>query len=394
MSPRHDDDWKLETRAIHAADDHNPGPGLVPPLVQSSTFRLESTEQGARYTQSRAPEALYTRWGNPTTRHLEILLADMEGGERALAFSSGLGAISSAVFARLRPGDHAVFGDSLYAATHEIVDSLFPLHGIDCDRVDSTRTDELKAAVRPSTRLIYVETPSNPTLGITDLREVAALGRKTGALTMVDSTFAGPANQRPLALGVDVVVHSMTKHLNGHSDVTAGVVVGRRDFVEDCWSRLKLFGACPSPFESWLLIRGLKTYPLRMARHNENALEIARYLEGHPAVEKVHYPGLESHPHHGRAASQMAGFGGMVSVELKGGLEAGRRFCESLRLLTLAVSLGGAESLVTHPASTTHGTVSEESRRKGGIPDGLIRISVGLEHIDDLLADVTRALEA
>jgi methionine-gamma-lyase len=380
------------TRAIHAGDEKNPLAGIAPPIVQTSTFRLPSAEEGVEAMRSVAPDNVYTRWGNPTTKQLEAILADLEGGEAALAFGSGMGAISATIFQAVSAGDHLILGKALYAATTEMARTLLPRFGVETSFVDGSDLASLRAAVKPRTRMIFLESPTNPTLQVCDLAGVAAIGREIGVTTVVDNTFASPYNQNPLRFGIDVVVHSMTKYIGGHSDVTAGVVVGKRELVERAWGLLKLFGASLSPFEAWLLIRGLKTLAVRVERQNQSGLAIARYLRGHPRVERVHYPGLPDHAGHALAAKQMRGFGGMVSFELRGGLPAGTRLVAELKLITLAVSLGGAESLIVHPASMIHGKLPEEALRAGGISTGLLRLSVGLEGAADLIADLDQAL--
>jgi cystathionine beta-lyase/cystathionine gamma-synthase len=305
-----------------------------------------------------------------------------------------MGAGSAAVLATVTGGDHVVAANCLYTGMTELFAHLLPPLGVETTFVDPEEPGSIETALRKSTRLIYVETPANPTLAITDLAAVGRLGRERGITTIADNTWASPWNQRPLELGLDGVVHSATKYLGGHSDVVAGLVVGGRGWIERVWMYLKVFGACPGPLDSWLVLRGLRTLALRVERQNETALDLARFLEGHPQVQAVYYPGLPSHPGHETAAAQMRGFGGMLSFEVKGGVEAGRRLLESLRLVTHAVSLGGVESLAVHPASTTHAPLSAEERRRAGIPDGLIRVSVGLEEATDLRRDFEQALEA
>jgi len=286
-----------------------------------------------------------------------------------------------------------VIGRSIYSGVSELANVFFPRFGVECSFADSKRVEELEKAVRKKTRLILVESPTNPTLELSDLEAIGRLGKKTGILTAIDNTFATPVNQNPIQLGFDVVVHAATKYIGGHSDVTAGVICASKEVISRAWYHLKLIGASLSPFEAWLLLRGLKTLAVRVREQNQNALEIARFLEARPEVERVHYPGLESHVQHGLARKQMRGFGGIVSFELKGGLRAGTRFVESLKLIQLAVSLGGVESIIQHPASMTHGTLPEEEIRKAGISPGLLRLSVGLENVEDLKRDIAGALE-
>jgi len=381
------------TRVVHPPGGSEPGGSLSPPIHQTSTFRLASAADGAELSAQTHPSRLYTRWGNPTTRILEKAVAELEGGEDALAVASGMGAISCAVLTLVRGGDHIVAGKTLYAATTELFARVLPGYGVETTLVDPSDPRNFEAAIRPETRLVYVESPANPTLAVTDIRGVARIAGKRRIPVVADNTFATPHNQLPLALGATAVVHSATKYLGGHTDVTAGVVIGRRAFVRKAWYTLKVLGPTLSPFDSWLLIRGLRTFALRMERHDRNALELARFLEAHPRVLRVHYPGLASHPDHALARRQMrGGFGGMLSLEVRGGYRAAKRFVESLRIAVLAVSLGGVETLVSHPASMTHGPLRPEERARAGISEGLVRVSVGIEDIGDLKADFDRAL--
>lgn len=382
----------FETRAIHAGVEHNKTSALTPPIFQTSTFKLKNAAFGAELTKSVAPAEFYTRWGNPTTKQFEAILADLEGSEAALAFASGMGAISALLLASVSAGDHIVIGRSIYSGVSELASVFFPRFGVECSFADSRRVEALEKALRKNTRLILVESPTNPTLELCDLTALGQLGKARGILTCIDNTFATPVNQNPIQHGFDAVVHAATKYIGGHSDVTAGVICASKDLISRAWYHLKLIGASLSPFESWLLIRGVKTLAVRVREQNRSALEIARFLEARPEVERVHYPGLESHPQHELARRQMRGFGGIVSFELKGGLHAGIQFVESLKLIQLAVSLGGVESIIQHPASMTHGTLSDEEIRKAGISPGLLRLSVGLEGTEDLKRDIADAL--
>lgn len=382
------------TRAIHGKRRKGFAP-LVTPIYANSTWALDSVHQGAEFAQATAPEAFYTRWGNPTLRDLEDVLADLEGGSHALVTGSGMGAIASAILSCVNAGDRVVAGASLYTATMEIFTRMLPRFGVRTTFVDPRRPDAWAQAVTPDTRLVYLETPANPTMMITDIREAVRAARSVGATVLADNTFASPINQRPLEFGVDGVLHSATKYLGGHSDVVAGAVVARsRRLYERVWFNYKMLGPALGPFEGFLVRRGVKSLPLRMRQHNTNAQALAEFLEGHRAVRVVHYPGLRSFPQHGLARKQMDGFGGMLSFELKGGYRAGKRFVESVRVATLAVSLGGMETLVQHPASMTHGPLTDEERKTSGITEGLVRVSVGLEDIDDLVEDFARALKA
>lgn len=365
------------------------------PIYASSTWALDSVRQGADFAQATAPEAFYTRWGNPTLRDLADTIADLEGGARCLVTGSGMGAISSAILTAIGRGTHVVAGASLYTATTEIFTRLLPRFGIQTTFVDPRVRAAWEDAVTEKTSLVYVETPANPTMMLTDFREAVKAARSVGAIVLADNTFATPINQRPLELGVDGVLHSATKYLGGHSDVVAGaVVVAKPSLFGKIWFTYKMLGPTLGPFEAFLVRRGVRSLPLRMRQHNANAQALAEFLDEHRAVKTVHYPGLRSFPQHTLARSQMKGFGAMLSFEPKGGYRVGRRFVERVEVATLAVSLGGMETLVQHPASMTHGPLTDEERQTGGIGEGLVRVSVGLEDIDDLLDDFGTALRA
>jgi methionine-gamma-lyase len=381
----------FDTRAVHAGAHVNPTRAVSMPIFQSSTFRFDSCAHGAELTAETAPGELYTRWGNPTAQALEEAVADLEGGEAALAFASGMGAGSAAVIASVQAGDHCVVANCLYAGMTELFEGLLGRFGVETTFVDPSDMAALEAAVRPNTKLIYVETPANPTLAITDLAAVARIGKAKGVLTLVDNTWASPMNQRPIELGIDGVVHSATKYLAGHSDVISGMAVGSRVWIDQVWGMLKVLGACPSPHDAWLVLRGLKTLAVRVPRQNETCQALAEFLNGHPRVSAVHYPGLPDHPGHAIAKQQMHGFGGMLSFEVVGGIGPGQAVIEGLQLVTHAVSLGGTESLAVHAASTTHAPISEEARIRAGVTPGLIRLSVGLESVEDLIADFEQA---
>ena len=388
------DEWEgMQTKAVHAARAHNRTSAVSSPIWQTSTFRADSAEHFAEIATATRPSEFYTRYGNPTHREAEATIAALEGGEAALLAASGMGAIFTAMLCNLRAGDHVVAQRNLYASTNTLIEELLPRWGIEHTFVEQTDAADFAEVLRPQTKLIYVETPSNPLMRITDLRAVATLGRERRITTMVDNTFATPVNQRPLELGIDVCVHSATKYLGGHSDITAGVVVGSREFVERAWKFGLVAGAVLSPFDGWLLLRGLRTLGLRVERHNSNALAVARFLEAHPQVERVHYPGLESHPQHTLARTQMSGFTGVLSVELKGDIRAAERFVASLKLGMNAASLGGYETLVVHPAAMWTQQLSAEQRAAMGVSDRLVRISVGLEDEADLIKDFAQALE-
>jgi len=378
---------RFETRAIHDGQAPDPRTGAVTvPVYQTSTYQQDAIGRPREGFE-------YSRTGNPTRQALEEALASLEGGKHGLAFASGVAA-STAVLNLLRPGDHVVAGDDLYGGTYRLLDKVYRPWGLKIDYADSTDPASFAAAIRPETRLIWVETPTNPLLKIVDILAVAEVARKADAWLVVDNTFVSPYFQRPLELGADIVVHSTTKYLGGHSDVIGGAVITSDP---DAWERIKFYqnaaGAVPGPWDAWLVLRGLKTLPVRLREHERNALKLAQRLEKHPAVGRVYYPGLASHPQHALATKQMSGFGGMISFELKGGFPAVERFVAKARLFTLGESLGGVESLVCYPPQMTHAALGAEERTRRGIRDDLLRLSVGLEHMDDLEYDLEQALE-
>jgi len=388
MNGRKKSEHRLATRAIHAGQKPDPSTGaIMTPIFASSTYVQSSPgkHQGWEYSRSH----------NPTRDAYEQCIADLEGGSRGFAFASGMAATAT-ILELLNSGDHVVAGDDLYGGTfrlfHRVKERSANLKFTFARLED---IDSLRAAVRPDTRLVWVETPTNPMLKIVDIAAAAQIARENGALLVVDNTFASPMLQRPLELGADIVMHSATKYLNGHSDMVGGVAVVRDDVElgEKLWFLLNSAGAIQGPFDSFLALRGLKTLALRMRAHCENALEIARWLSGHPAIERVIYPGLEDHPQHRLAMRQMSGQGGgIISVDIRGGLEKSRRMLERCQLFALAESLGGVESLINHPAIMTHASVPAEIRERLGISDTLVRLSVGVEDVDDLIADLDRAL--
>jgi len=384
----------FQTRAIHSGKSENHTRAVAPPIWQTTTFSADSSEHFAEIASAVRPSEFYTRYGNPTHREVEATVAALEGGESALLTSSGMGAIFTALMSSLRAGDHVVAQTNHYAGAMTLFEDLPQHFGVEVTTVDQTHTKAFVEAVRPNTRVIYAESPTNPLMQVTDLRAVAELGRSRGITTIVDNTFATPVNQRPLEFGFDAVIHSATKYLGGHSDLTAGCIVSTREFTDRAWSFSLLAGSILSPFDGWLLLRGLRTLGLRVERHNSNALALARFLEGHAEVARVYYPGLESHPQHELASTQMSGFTGMLSAELRGGFEAAERFIFSLRLATNAASLGGHETLIVHPAAMWRGYMTAEQLRARGLSDSLVRISVGVEDEKDLIDDFSRALDA
>ncbi|MBD8609817.1 cystathionine gamma-synthase [Frigoribacterium sp. CFBP 13729] len=379
-------DHGFSTRAIHAGQEPDARTGaVVPPIYQSSTF-VQDGIGGFRDGYE------YARSANPTRDSLQELLASLEGGTAAFSFASGLAAEDALLRSVLRPGSRVVMGNDVYGGTHRLVNRVWTPWGVTLETVEMTDLDAVRAAVRPGeTDVLWVETPSNPLMKVSDVTALAEIGHAAGALVVVDNTFASPALQQPLGLGADVVVHSTTKYIGGHSDVVGGAVVVRDDELAEKIGFVQFgAGAVSAPMEAWLTVRGIKTLAVRVERHSSNALAIARELEGHPAVERVFYPGLESHPGHELAARQMSAFGGMLSVSLTAGAAAARRFAESTELFQLAESLGGVESLIGYPTEMTHASVRGTELE---VPDTVVRLSVGIEDVADLLADVRQALD-
>lgn len=378
---------RFETRAIHAGQDPEPVTGaVVVPIFQTSTYAQEGLGKPRLGYE-------YSRTNNPTRQAWEQAIASLEGGRHGVAFGSGMAATANCMYL-LRAGDHIVASDDVYGGTYRFFTRVMERFGVSATYVDTSDLDAVQAALRPETKLVWIETPTNPLLKLTDIRGVVELAHARRILVAVDNTFATPYFQRPLELGADLVVHSATKYLGGHSDAVGGVVVTDRD---DLHQSLRFHqnaaGAVPGPMDCFLFSRGLKTLAVRMRAHQENARMLAPWLESHPGVKRVWYPGLPSHPHHELANQQMSGFGGIISFELDGGLEEARRLMESTKLFLLAESLGGVESLIDHPAVMTHASVPPERRAELGITDGLIRLSVGIEHGEDLKADLEQALQ-
>ena len=386
----------LGTTAIHAGTLKNLYGTLAMPIYQTSTFIFDSAEQGGRRFALEEAGYIYTRLGNPTTTVLENKIAALEEGEAGIAMSSGMGAISSTLWTVLKAGDHVVTDKTLYGCTFALMNHGLTKFGVEVTFVDTSNLDEVKKAMKENTRVVYLETPANPNLKIVDLEGVCKVAHTNpNTLVIVDNTFATPYMQKPLKLGVDVVVHSATKYLNGHGDVIAGLVVTNKELADQIrFVGLKdMTGAVLGPQEAYYIIRGLKTFEIRMERHCKNARTIADFLNKHPKVEKVYYPGLESHPGYEIAKKQMKDFGAMISFELKGGFEAGKTLLNNLKLCSLAVSLGDTETLIQLPASMTHSPYTKEEREAAGITDGLVRLSVGLENVEDIIADLEQGLE-
>jgi methionine-gamma-lyase len=391
-----DSKFGFATDAIHAGYDASTHQGaLNPPIYWSTTYAFDSAEQGAARFAGEEPGMIYSRVTNPTVQMLEERLATLEGGESALAFGSGMGALCTLMWTMLRPGDELLVDLTLYGCTHSLVNHLLPEFGIVTKVGDFTHPNTLVDQLSDKTKLVLFETPANPNMRVVDITAVCEVVRShSPALIVVDSTYCTPYLQRPLALGADIVSHSLTKYLNGHGDVLAGALIGSKELMTQLrFVGIKeLTGAAMSPMDAYLVLRGLKTLAVRMDRHCSNAQIVAEYLETHELVSVVHYPGLQSHPQYELAKQQMSQPGAMIAFELRGGIEAGKRFINALQLVTRAVSLGDAESLAQHPASMTHSTYSAREREMHLISDGLVRLSVGLEDVVDLLADLKQAL--
>jgi len=386
----------LGTTAIHAGTLKNLYGTLAMPIYQTSTFIFDSAEQGGRRFALEEAGYIYTRLGNPTTTTLENKIAALEEGEAGIAMSSGMGAISSTLWTVLKAGDHVVTDKTLYGCTFALMNHGLTRFGVEVTFVDTSNLEEVKNAMKENTRVVYLETPANPNLKIVDLEGVCKVAHTNpNTLVIVDNTFATPYMQKPLKLGVDIVVHSATKYLNGHGDVIAGLVVTKQELADQIrFVGLKdMTGAVLGPQEAYYIIRGLKTFEIRMERHCKNARTIVDFLNKHPKVEKVYYPGIETHPGYEIAKKQMKDFGAMISFELKGGFEAGKTLLNNLKLCSLAVSLGDTETLIQHPASMTHSPYTKEEREVAGITDGLVRLSVGLENVEDIIADLEYGLE-
>ncbi|MEO7538772.1 MAG: PLP-dependent aspartate aminotransferase family protein [Pyrinomonadaceae bacterium] len=384
----------IYTQAVHAGEDHGDHHGaLSVPIYPASVYAFSDADEGAAIHNEEKPGYYYGRLGNPTQTSLESAMVELENGEAALALASGMAAVSAAVFSTVRSGDHIIAPESGYSTTINFLHHIGERFGIETTFVDAADADNYRQAIRPNTKLLWIETPSNPLVRITDIAAVVAIAQEHSLLSVADNTFATPFNQRPLELGVDAVIHSATKYLGGHSDLTAGILVGTRQIVEAArHGANKFYGGNIAPQVAWLVIRGIKTLALRMERHNANAYAIANMLAAHQKVSAVYYPGLESNRDYDIARGQMpGGFGGMIGLDVAT-VEAGKMFANSVRLCTLATSLGGVETILQHSASMTHATIPREDRLKAGISDGLIRLSVGIEDVDDLIGDIEQAL--
>ncbi|MBE2280795.1 MAG: aminotransferase class I/II-fold pyridoxal phosphate-dependent enzyme [Ignavibacteriaceae bacterium] len=385
---------QFESKCVHSGIGEYEHGAVVPPIYQTSTFKFETTHYGASLFSGEQKGYYYTRINNPTIEALEDAIAALEGGHKALGCASGMAAIHTVFATFLEAGDHVICSQSVYGPTNTLLRTIFHKFGVVTTFVDTSNSENVHKAILPNTKMIYVETPGNPTLMISDLEEISKIAHANDALICVDNTFMSPALQRPFEFGVDIIIHSMTKFLNGHADVVAGVVVVKNeDHYLKCRKVLNQTGGVIDPFNSFLVHRGLKTLHLRMERHCENSLKVAKFLEAHELVSSVTYPGLESHPQYEIGLRQHKGHGGMITFELEGGFEAGETMMNSVKLCQLAVSLGGVESLIQHPASMTHFTMGLEARREASITEGMVRLSVGIENVDDLIADLDNALK-
>jgi cystathionine beta-lyase/cystathionine gamma-synthase len=379
-----------ETEAVRGGTDlHKKNGPLTTPIYQTSTFEVTDCEQQVRATST---DMFYTRYGNPTHTVAEKAIAELEGTDAALLFSSGMNAITTSILALLKSGDHIVAQRDIYGGATKFLSQWLPRLGVETTLVDTTEYDQHTRAIQPNTKLLYLESPTNPTLRVVDLKKVAALARQHNLITFIDSTFATPINQRPADFGIDLVMHSGTKYFAGHSDLICGIVAGRDDLIETIHSTRTTLGGNMDPHAAWLLLRGIKTLAVRVQRQNDNALRVAQFLAQHPKVRRVHYPFLEGHPQRALAMEQMHGGGGVLSFEVEGNGGDAKRLSEALHLFTLAPSLGGTDSLVTIPVLTSHGMISAEQRAKMGVTEQLIRLSVGIENAGDLIADLEQAL--
>lgn len=383
----------FETKCIHAGiKEYEFGP-VIPPIYQTSTFKFRDAKHGGSLFKGEEKGYIYSRMGNPTIEAMEDSIAELEGGHKALGCGSGMAAINTVFIALLQAGDHVVCSKSVYGPTNTLLKNVFSKYGVQSDFVDTDNVQNIKAAIKSNTKVIYVESPGNPTLAITDIQAAADIAHENNALLVVDNTFMSPALQRPFEFGADIVLHSMTKFLNGHADVVAGIIVVKdEETYLNLRKVLNQLGGVIDPFNAFLVHRGIKTLHLRMERHSQSAMKIAEFLENHPAVDWVRFPGLQSHPQYDIAVKQHDLPGGIISFELKGGYKAGEKLMNSVKLCQLAVSLGGVETLIQHPASMTHLTMGEEMRKTAGITEGLVRLSVGIEKAEELISDLDNAM--
>ena len=384
----------FSSKLIHAGGITDEKGSAVTPIYQTSTFRFKNADEGARFFSGEEKGYIYTRLGNPTTEDLENTVAELEKAYGGLATASGMAAVNTVYQTLLGAGDHMISHNSLYGPSRGIMEKHYPKWGIESDFVDATKIEEIEKAIKPNTRLLYLETPANPTMGVTDLKAACDLAKKHNIITCVDNTFCSPYLQRPIEFGADIVLHSMTKFINGHADIVGGIVLARdKTLFEELKYVMVNMGFNIDPHQAFLARRGLKTLAIRIDRAQQSAMKVALFLESHPKVEWVLYPGLKSHPQYELGKQQMDGPGAMISFGLKGGLEAGKKVMDNVKLAVLAVSLGGVETLIQHPASMTHSKLSKEARESAGITDGLVRYSIGIENVEDIIDDLEHALE-
>ncbi|HSV87100.1 MAG TPA: PLP-dependent aspartate aminotransferase family protein [Bacteroidales bacterium] len=383
----------FNSKLIHAGNLDDQFGSATVPIYQTSTFRFKDADHGARCFSGESDGYIYTRINNPTIDALEKLVAELENGYRGIATSSGMGAVNTIYMGLLSKGDHMISSAAVYGPSRVIMENHYSKFGIKSTYIDTTNLSNVRKSIRPNTKVIFIETPANPTMDITNLEGIVEIASKHKIITVADNTFCSPYLQRPLDFGFDVVFHSITKFLNGHADVVGGIIITRNESLDKILRPVMInLGCNMDPHQAYLVIRGLKTLALRLERSQENAQQIALYLQQHPKVLSVNYPGLESHPQYVLSKKQMKGPGGIISFELKGGIEAGRVLMNSVKLCMLAVSLGGVETLIQHPASMTHSKLIKEERLKAGITDGLVRFSVGIEDVDDIISDLDQAL--
>lgn len=383
----------FNTKLIHAGDFEDEFGSAVTPIYQTSTFSFKSAQHGADCFSGKEDGYIYTRIGNPTINALENKLAELENGYRGIALASGMAAVTTAYLALLGQGDHMISTGAVYGPSRGVMESHFSKFGVEYSYIDTSKLNEIEEAIQPNTKLLYLETPANPTIQLTDIRKASEIAHKHGIVVVVDNTFCSPYLQNPLDLGADVVLHSLTKFINGHADIVGGALIAKDEALYNQLRKTMVFmGGNMDPHQAYLVIRGVKTLALRVERAQESAMKVANYLENHPAVEWIKYPGLKSFDQHELAKEQMHGFGSMISFGVKGGYEAGKIIMDNVHLATLAVSLGGVETLIQHPASMTHAGISKENKEKAGITDGLVRYSVGIEDVNDMIDDLDQAL--
>ncbi len=387
-------DYSIETQCVHAGLKETEEGAVVTPIYQTSTFKFKNAEQGARLFKGEEEGYIYTRMRNPTVEAMENAVAVLEGGAKALGCGSGMAAVHTLIAATVNAGEHIICSESCYGATSTLLSNIMPKFNINTTFVDTSDLEAIKKAIQPNTKLIYAETPGNPTMIMSDLAEISKIAKSIGAKFAVDNTFMSPILQRPFELGADYIIHSMTKYLNGHADVVAGIIIVK-DIADYPYFRKMLnhLGGTIDPFNSFLVHRGLKTLKIRVEKQQENAIKIADFLNNHPKIDWVRFPGLASHPQHHLVEKQMSGVGSMIAFELKGGLEAGTIFMNNIQIFGLAVSLGGVESLIQHPASMTHAGMTKDQRLQAKITDGLVRISIGIENVDDLIKALSDGLD-